>query len=206
MSDNAHDIAPIILASQSSTRKALLNAAHVPYEAKAAMIDEQAIITALVSSGAAPRDMADSLAEAKALKLSFAHPERLVLGCDQILAAQDGRIFGKPDDVKQAREQLCHLRGATHGLYSAGVIALNGEVIWRQVEIAKLSMRHFSDAFLDDYLARYWQDIRHCAGCYRIEAEGAQLFTRISGSYHAILGMPLFPLMGILREWDILPS
>lgn len=206
MSDNANNITPLILASQSSTRKAMLDAAHVRYEAKAAMIDEQAIISALVASGAAPRDMADSLAEAKALKLSFAHPERLVLGSDQILAAQDGRIFGKPDDVEQAREQLIHLRGATHGLYSAGVISLNGEVIWRQVEIAKLSMRRFSDAFLDDYLAQYWEEIRHCAGCYRVEAEGAQLFTRISGSYHAILGMPLFPLLGILREWDILPS
>ncbi|QLC20705.1 Maf-like protein [Parasphingopyxis sp. CP4] len=176
----------------------MLNAADVPFEPMGAGVDEDSAKEALCADGISPRNLADALAELKATKLSQRFPEALVLGCDQV-ASLDGAIYDKATSREEARDHLRALRGETHQQISAAVICEAGKPVWRHIDIAKLSMREFSDAFLDSYLDQEWPAIGGCAGGYRLEGRGAQLFSRIDGNYFTILGLPLLPLLEYLR-------
>lgn len=169
----------------------------------AAAVDEAAVKASLAAEGLAPRDLADALAELKAVKLSLRHPEAMVLGCDQV-AALDGEALGKPEDREAAADQLCRLRGRAHRQYSAAVICESGRSVWRHVDAARLTVRDFSDAFLEAYLDAEWPAVGGCAGGYRIEGRGAQLFARIEGSHFTILGLPLLPLLDYLRTRGVI--
>lgn len=194
----------LILASQSAARRAMLEAAGVPCLAMAPGVDEEAAKEGLRAERLNARQLADALAEFKALKLSSKNPADLVLGCDQVLALDDGTTLDKPADRAAAKLQLQQLRGATHRLISAAVICEGGRPIWRHIDVAKLQMREFSDGFLEAYLDREWPEIGGCVGAYRLEALGAQLFARIDGSHFTILGLPLLPLLDYLRTRGIL--
>lgn len=189
---------PLLLASASATRLALLRAAGLDVTAHAARIDEETIRRALEAEGAHPRDIADTLAEMKARKIADRNPEALVLGCDQVLEF-DRRVWAKPETPEEARTQLCALRGQTHRLLSALVLYDAGEPVWRHVGRADLTMRDFSEAWLDSYIARNWDSIRHSVGAYKLEEEGVRLFTRVEGDYFTVLGLPLLPLLGYLE-------
>lgn len=184
----------ILLASGSEIRAALLRNAGLAIEVSAARVDEETIRAALEAGAATPRDIADTLAEMKARKVSERNPDALVIGCDQVLDL-DGRILSKPDSAEAARRQLLDLRGRTHRLLSAVVVCHEGLPIWRHVGTARLTMRDFSDRYLDDYLARNWPAIGESVGAYKLEAEGVRLFSRIEGDYFTILGLPLIDLL-----------
>jgi septum formation protein len=139
----------------------------------------------------------------KALRVSARHPGRLVLGADQVLVA-DGRLFDKPDSLAAARDQLVALRGRTHQLLSAAVIALDGAPVWRHVGAARLAMRPFSETFLDEYLTRTGDLALTSVGCYHLEGLGAQLFARVEGDYFTVLGLPLLEVLGFLRARGVL--
>lgn len=194
---------PLILASASPARASMLRGAGVDIDIIPARIDEAAIKAAMQAEAAPPRDLADTLAELKAGKISAAHPGRLTLGADQVLV-EDGRIFGKPADLATARAQLVALRGRTHLLISAAVIALDGAPIWRHVGQAQLTMRPFSDGFLDDYLAQMGPRALTSPGSYQLEALGAQLFSRVQGDHFTVLGLPLLEVLGFLRARGVL--
>lgn len=195
----------LVLASQSAARRALLTAAGVPHEAVAPGVDEEGAKAALRADGVDARGLADALAELKAMRLSLRRPRDLVLGCDQVLAFAETSL-DKPASRAEAAEQLRALRGQSHRLISAAVIAEGGQPIWRHVETATLTMRAFSDAFLETYLDAEWPAIGGCVGGYRYEGLGAQLFARVSGSNFAILGLPVLPLLDYLRTRAILAS
>ena len=188
---------PVTLASTSSARQAILRNAGVAFEAVASGVDEDAAKAGLLAEGASPREVADALAELKAFKVSTKRPG-LVIGSDQTLEL-DGALFDKVDTTPAARERLIQLRGKVHKLHSAVVIARDGRPIWRVVETTKLSVRPFSDAWLDGYLARNAPDIMSSVGCYFLEGEGVQMFDRIDGDYFAILGLPVVGLFDFLR-------
>ncbi len=188
---------PIILASKSNIRAQLLTNAGVPFEVMTAPVDEELIRQSLEAEETKPRDIADSLAEAKAQRVSAKLPGTLVLGCDQVLDFE-GKVFSKPRDLADAREQLKLLRNKRHTLLSAAVIYENGKPVWRHVGIVRLLMRDFSDEFLEEYLERNWNNIQHTVGCYMLEEEGVRLFTRVDGDYFTVLGMPLLEILAYL--------
>ena len=196
----------LILASTSPTRMAMLEAAGVPFEARPPRVDEQALKEGLRQQGVAPRGLADALAEAKAVALSRREPEALVLGCDQVAVAEDGTLLDKPGSRDGLRAQLEQLRGATHKQLSAAVIAERGQPVWRHVDEARLTMRSFSEDFLDSYVDAEGEASAGCVGGYRIEAVGVQLFSRIEGSHFTILGMPLLPLLDYLRTRAVIAT
>ncbi len=193
----------LLLASKSAARRQMLEAAGVPFETVEAELDEAAAKAGLWGAGFDARGVAEELAQLKALSVSAADGD-LVLGSDQTLERDDGTLLGKPASREEAWGQLQSLRGSTHRLHSAAVIAQDGESLWWGSETVSLTMRPFSDAFLEDYLDREYEQIRWSVGGYRIEGPGAQLFERIEGSHFAILGMPLLPLLGYLRERGML--
>ena len=193
--------ARLILASKSKARLAMLTAAGVPVEAMAANVDEETLKEGLKSEGVTARNLADALAEAKALRLSRRIGAGMVLGADQVLALEDGRMLDKPADPADAIAQLKLLSGTRHKLFSAAVIAEQGIAVWRHVDIATLSVRPLGDSFASE-----WDNIRHCVGCYEIEGRGAQLFSAITGSQFTIMGLPLLHLLDYLRIRSILPS
>ena len=197
--------APLILASGSEIRARLLQNANVAFDVHKARVDEEMIRRALEAEGATPRDVADALAEAKARKVSLKNPEAVVLGCDQVLDFQ-GEMFSKPADPDEVRTQLLRLKGQRHMLYSAAVIYQNGEPVWRFVGGVRLFMRHFSDTFLDDYVDRNWDSIRHSVGGYKLEEEGVRLFEKIDGDYFTVLGMPLVEILSYLTLRGDLPK
>lgn len=193
----------LILASASAARAQMLRAAGVALDILPARIDEAAVKAAMRAEAAPPRDLADTLAELKAAKISANAPGRLVLGADQVLV-EAGQIYDKPADLAQAREQLLALRGKTHLLISAAVIALDGAPIWRHVGQAQLTMRPFSDGFLDAYLAQIGDLALTSPGSYQLEALGSQLFSRVQGDHFTVLGLPLLEVLGFLRARGML--
>lgn len=196
----------LILASQSASRRAMLDAAGVPYDAIPAQVDEDAAKAALRAEHIAPRGLADALAELKAIKVSRSAPGALVLGSDSLVAFEDGTTLDKPTDREVAAEHLRVMSGRRHDLVSAAVIAENGRPVWRVVDRAKMFVRPLSDVFIQDYLDAEWPAIAGCVGCYRIEGPGVQLFSRIEGSQFTVLGMPLLPVLEYLRTRGVLTS
>lgn len=190
--------APIVLASKSAARAAVLTGAGVPFETAVAGVDEDAVKTALLAEGASARDVADALAELKALKVSR-NTQGLVIGSDQTLEFE-GRLYDKARDLGEARERLKAMRGKPHKLHSAVVVAQDGAPIWREIVSATLTMRDFSDDFLEAYLVTEGEQALSSVGVYRLEGPGAQLFSKIEGDYFAILGLPLMGLLDLLRR------
>ncbi len=188
----------VVLASTSPSRRALLTSAGVTFEARAPGVDEDAAKASLVAAGASPRDVADALAELKAIRVSGKVPG-LVIGADTTLDL-GGTLIDKAGSVGEARERLLALRGRPHKLHSAVVVARDGAPIWREVDTATLWMRPISDAFLDAYLEANGSDVLYSVGCYHLEGEGVQLFERIEGDYFTILGLPMLGLLDLLRR------
>lgn len=198
----------IVLASGSRIRKQLLtNAGVTGLQVIPADVDEAEIRAGLLAESDCiePDMVAGVLARAKAEAVSLVNRDALVIGCDQVLSL-GSRLFEKPADIAQARDHLSRLRGRTHELYSAVVIAEGGEAVWGTVEGARLTMRAFSDAFLDSYLERAGDAPLKSVGGYELEGLGLQLFDRIEGDYFTILGLPLLPLLNELRAREALDA
>jgi len=193
----------IILASGSEIRQQLLRNAGVDFTVQAPRTDEEMIRTAMEQEAAPPRDIADALAEHKALKISRKAPDALVIGCDQVLDTR-GKILSKPPTQDQAIAQLKKLRGTRHSLLSAVVICENAMPTWRHVGQVHLQMHDLSDAYIAEYVARNWNSIRHSVGAYKLEEEGARLFSRIEGDYFTVLGLPLLELLSYLSARGVL--
>ncbi len=162
-----------------------------------ARIDEGSIRASLEAESAKPRDVADTLAEMKARKIAERHPDAVVIGSDQVLLF-GGQIYGKPDTPDRARDQLLRLRGQTHQLLSAVVVYENAKPVWRHIDDVRMVMRPFSEAWLDGYLQRNWDSLRHSAGGYKLEEEGVRLFTEVKGDWFTVMGLPLLPLLAWL--------
>jgi septum formation protein len=193
----------LLLASGSETRRRMLADAGIPFRWSAPQVDEEEAKTRLLAVGADPVSIARHLAELKALSLPGGTDE-LVLGCDQILEQEDGTILSKAGSRAQAEEQLRALCGREHRLHSAASLVERGVSVWRGMETATLTMRPFTEAFLQSYLDREWEAVRFNVGVYRVEGPGAQLFERVEGSHWAILGLPLLPLLQELRDHGVL--
>lgn len=194
----------IILASKSAARRAVLTGAGVPFEVSVAGIDEDAVKNAMLAESASPRDIADALAELKAIKVSRSKPG-FVIGSDQTLEFE-GKLYDKAETVDAAAERLKTMRGKPHKLHSAVVVAKDGTPIWREIVSATLTMRDFSDEFLAGYLELEGQEALGAVGCYRLEGPGAQLFSKIEGDYFAILGLPLMGLLDLFRRHGVLAA
>jgi len=194
---------PLVLASGSKIRATLLRNAGVVFDTHIARVDEEAIKASLLAEDASPRDVADALAEAKARKIADKTPEALVIGCDQVLDFQ-GRLMSKPKSPDDALDQLQRMRNESHTLLSAAVIYEDRRPVWRHVGQARLRMRDASDAYLEGYVARNWESIRHAVGGYKLEEEGVRLFTRIDGDYFNVLGMPMLEMLAYLTLRGVL--
>ena len=194
---------PLILASQSPARAALLRAAGIPFEARPARIDEAAVKAAAQAEQATPDDTALLLAAFKAERIRA--PGRLVVGADQLLVC-NGQWFDKPPTPAAARQHLLTLRGQPHTLVTATVVYRDGTEIWRHLARPTLTMRCFSDAFLETYLETEAPHLPHTVGAYRLEGPGIQLFESVTGDQSAIQGLPLLPLLAFLRQTGHLPS
>jgi septum formation protein len=187
----------IVLASTSKIRRALLHRAGVRAEIEVPGIDEQRFKMSHSSLSAA--HLAQSLAEAKARSVSARHGNSLVVGADQILSI-GGSVLDKPRSLDEARQQLQRLRGRTHTLITAANCAAGGLIVWSHVERAEMTVREFSDRFLDEYIEAVGGDVMTSVGGYKLEGLGSQLFSRVNGDYFAILGLPLLPLLAFLRS------
>ena len=194
----------LVLASQSSARRALLHAAGVPHDAVAAGVDEHVVRAEPEAQSCDAAALALLLAERKALAVSAQRPGDLVLGCDQTLELDDGSRFDKAESLAELGDQLARLSGRTHWLHAALVMAQNGSTIWRHAEPARMTMRTLSPEFIDEYLAAEGEVLLGCVGGYRIEGRGVQLFARVEGSQCTIQGLPLLPLLDFLREKKVI--
>jgi len=195
----------LVLASGSSTRTRMLSDAGLAVVVDPAAVDEAEVRAAFRAERRAAADCATALAESKAIRVSARHTGALVLGADQILEC-GGRWFDKPSDVEAARAQLRALRGKDHTLVSAAAVVRNGSVVWHASDRAHLTMRDFSDGFLDAYITTAGPELLGSVGAYRLEGLGAQLFERIEGDFFTILGLPLLPLLDFLRGEGALAS
>jgi septum formation protein len=197
-------VAPVVLASSSRTRARLLEEAGLAVTCDPATIDEGAMKLRCRTEGRDACACAASLADAKAACVAERHEGALVIGADQILVSGED-WFDKPEDRVAARRQLLRLRGKPHELVTSVAVWRGNRALWRHVERPRLLMRDFSDDFLDAYLAACGEGILASVGAYQLEHLGAQLFERIEGDYFAILGLPLLPLLGFLREAGAVP-
>jgi septum formation protein len=193
---------PLILASTSSARRQLLADAGIVFDIEPSGVDEEEVKRSLAAERSTPQSVAETLAELKALRVSAKYGEAMVIGADQTLAC-NGRLFDKPASIEAARKQLMFLRGQTHELFSSVVVARGGARIWHWNERARLTMRSFTEAFLDAYLARAGDTVTTSVGAYRLESYGAHLFNRVDGDYFTILGLPLLPLLTFLNGHGI---
>jgi septum formation protein len=193
----------LVLASASATRSALLAASGLRFEARAARIDEEAVKRAARAEAADVAETAVKLADLKARRVARTEPDALVIGCDQMLEC-DGAWFDKPPDRAAARLQLQALRGRRHTLVTSVLCRRDGQRVWQHVARPRLTMRPFSDAFLDAYLDAEGAHVTQSVGAYRLEGLGVHLFDRIEGEHAAILGLPLLPLLGFLRQAGVL--
>jgi septum formation protein len=189
----------IVLASGSPFRRKMLEDAGLEIEVEKPQIDERAVEAAVANSGVGPEDLALILAEAKALEVSQNRPGALVIGTDQTLSLGD-EVLHKPHDMEEARRRLLALSGKTHQLNSAVVLMRDGEVLWRHVGVARLTMRELDPGFVGRHLAHVGQKALSSVGAYQIEGAGIQLFETIEGDHFTIVGMPLLPLLAKLRE------
>ncbi len=197
--------AQFVLASASASRRAILESAGVPFSVSVPSIDEEVLKSLLIDSGKDASDIAGELAEAKALSASRHLPEAFVLGADQILMC-DGKLFSKATTESEARETLRALSGREHRLVSAAVIARGNMVVWRWFDTAVLQMRTLTEPFIQSYLVAETPDVLGSVGCYRIEGRGAQLFTDVTGDYFSIRGLPLLPVLSVLREFGVMAA
>ncbi|AJD54111.1 septum formation protein [Thalassospira xiamenensis M-5 = DSM 17429] len=195
----------LILASSSKARHSMLTNSGVDCEAIASMIDEDGYKQSMKAEGASAAEAAETLAEMKALRMYRQQPDGIVIAADQMLEC-NGIWFDKPRDRDNTRAQLLALRGKTHQLVSAAVIYKEGSRIWGTIDTAHLTMRNFTDEWLEDYLDIAGDDIYDCVGGYQLEGIGAQLFTEVRGDYFTVLGLPLLPLIGFLRDHGILKA
>lgn len=193
----------LVLASQSASRQAMLTDAGVPFTACPAHVDERAIEAEM--AGAAPGDVALALARAKALAVARSAPEAWVLGSDSLVTVE-GRRFDKPRSRDEAAQHLAFFSGKVMELHSAAALARGGHTYWDHADVARLRVRHLSDAFIESYLAAEWPAVSGCVGVFRIEALGVQLFEAIEGSHFTVLGMPLLPVLGALRARGVLTA
>jgi septum formation protein len=196
---------PVVLASASETRRRLLEAAGIAAIVDPSGVDEYAIKGRAREADGGPDALALALAGAKASAVSQRRAGALVIGADQLLVCGT-RVFDKAASIEQAEETLKFLRGRTHRLISAAILACDGVTIWRHTENAWLTMRPFSDTFLARYLEEAGDEVLQSVGAYRIEGRGIQLFSQIAGNHFTILGLPLLPLMKVLREQGALMS
>ncbi|MDS1136974.1 Maf-like protein [Nitratireductor indicus] len=193
----------LLLASGSPFRRQLLENAGLSFRVERSTIDERAVEKTLEGSNADPETVAEVLAEAKAVEVSERFPDALVIGADQTLSLGD-EVFHKPADMEDARRHLLKLSGRTHQLNSAVVLARAGEVIWRHVGVARLSMRALDPAFIGRHLASVGEKALSSVGAYQIEGEGIQLFEKIEGDTFTIVGLPLLPLLQELRALGVI--
>jgi septum formation protein len=189
----------LVLASSSAIRRAMLEAAGVEHDVEAPDINEAA------AKAGEPAALALELAKAKAVLVSARRPDDWAIGSDSVISV-GGRMFGKPADRGQAAEHLRAFSGRAMQLTSAVALARDGEVDWSHHETATLQVRTLSEEFIDRYLEREWPAVSYCVGAFRLEGPGVQLFERIDGDHFTILGMPLVPLLGALRERGLLPA
>ncbi len=196
----------LFLASKSAARRRMLSAAGIPHRAIDSALDEESCKADLRSRGVTGPDLALALAEAKASSNMQQGFTPMILGCDQILICPDGNIIDKAPDRGVLMDQLRHLSGRTHRLFSAAVIVEDWGVRWSAVQSARMTMRPFSESFIAHYLAQEGDALLGCVGGYRIEGLGAQLFSEVEGNNFVVQGLPLLPLLDYLRSRDILPS
>jgi len=194
----------LILASGSAIRAQILSDAGLTYEVISKPVDEAAVKESMLAEGSRLRDIADALAEAKALRVSRTEPG-FVIGADQIMV-MDETLFDKPPTIEAARERLKEMRGKTHKLMGAVVVCENGQAVWRHLSVTKLTVREFSDAFLDQYIEMEGESLTRSVGAYRFEGPGAHLFSKVEGDFFSILGLPLLPLLDYLRTRGVVPS
>ena len=187
----------IILASGSKIRREILEGAGLEFEVIAKPVDEAAIKESMLAENSRLQDIADALAEAKAMRVSRVEPG-LVIGSDQIMV-MDNQLYDKPASIDDARERLKEMRGKTHYLVGATVICENGQAVWRHLAKSKLTVRDFSDDFLDDYIEAEGESLIKSVGAYRFEGPGAQLFSSVEGNFFSILGLSLLPILDYLR-------
>ncbi len=188
----------VILASSSKSREILLKNAGLTFEIMPPSVDEEEMKYSMRAAGATAAETAVSLAELKAMRISKHFPDHFIIGADQMLEC--GSLwFDKPADRDHARAHLTALRGKTHSLQNAVCVVKASTVLWHHVNEAKLTMRKFSDEFLDQYLEQTGDDILWSVGAYQLEGMGAQLFNKVDGDFFSILGLPLLPLLDFIR-------
>ena len=193
----------LVLASESAARRAMLHAAGIVHDAIPSGLDEDAAKAALAEARLSPRDLADALAEMKALRAATRVPG-IVLGADSVVALHDGSVLDKPRDRADAADHLRRMSGQVHHLHSAAVIVEGGRPVWRHLGTARMTVRPLSDAAIDAYLDDQWPAVAGSVGCYHVEGAGVRLFDRVEGDPWTIRGLPLLELARYLRVRGLL--